>query len=153
MRRSPNSARARTSACSSSAFAEEQAFADADLAAGANQAFPIVGFGGKLAGQQNFDAAVKEIAGRGIARADGLSAGAFAAAIEPRGKDAGVVEDHQVAGLQQFREVAEHDGRTLAAGSLQVQHAGAVAGGEGLLGNEVVGKMEIEVGNQHGVRL
>jgi hypothetical protein len=34
-----------------------------------------------------------------------------------------------------------------------MQHAGAVAGGEGFLGNEFVGKMEVEVRNQHGVRL
>ena len=94
------------------AFAEEQAFADADLAAGTDQAFPIVGVGGKLSRQQHFDAAVEEIAGCGIVRTDRLSAGAFAAAVEPGGKDAGVVEDHQVAGPQQIREIRETGGRT-----------------------------------------
>ena len=44
------------------ALAEKQAFADADFAAGTNQAFPIVRVGGKLAGQQNLDAAVEQIA-------------------------------------------------------------------------------------------
>jgi hypothetical protein len=34
-----------------------------------------------------------------------------------------------------------------------MQHAGTVAGGEGLLRNQVVGKIEVEVGNQHRVRL
>ena len=105
-----------------------------------------------LAGQQNLDAAVEEIAGRRISRADRLSTGAFAAAIEAGGKNAGVVENHEIAGVQQVREVAEQ-AVGMAAGSLQVEHAGAVAGGEGFLGNEVVGKMEVEVGDQHGVRL
>jgi hypothetical protein len=62
-------------------------FADSDLAAGPNQAFPIVGVGGQLAGQQNLDATVEKIAG------------ALAASMEPSGKNAGVVEDHYVAGL------------------------------------------------------
>jgi hypothetical protein len=34
-----------------------------------------------------------------------------------------------------------------------VQHAGVVTGGEGLLGDEFGGKMEVEIGNPHGVRL
>ena len=96
---------------------------------------------------------MEEIAGGRIVRADRVSAGALAAAIEPGGKDAGVVEDHKIARLQQLREIAEQAVGTVAAGSLQVQHAGAVTGGEGLLGNEFVGKMEVEVRNQHGVRL
>jgi hypothetical protein len=130
-------------------FAEKQPFANADLAPGPNQAFPIVGFSGELAGQQNFDAA----AGDGMVRPDSVRAGAFAAAIEPGGKDAGVVEDHEIAGSQQLREVAELAIRILPAAPLQMQHAGTVAGGEGLLRNQVVGKIEVEVGNQHRVRL
>jgi hypothetical protein len=34
-----------------------------------------------------------------------------------------------------------------------MQHTGGVAGREGFLGDEVIGKMEVEVGNQHGFRL
>jgi hypothetical protein len=79
--------------------AEKQAFADADLAAGPNQAFPIVWVGGKLAREQYLDASVEEIAVGRILRADGMSAGAFAATVEPRWKNARVVEDHDVAGL------------------------------------------------------
>jgi hypothetical protein len=41
----------------------------------------------------------------------------------------------------------------VAAASLYMEHAGFVASGEGFLGYEFVGKMEIEVGNQHGVTL
>jgi len=132
---------------------EEQALADAYLATGTNQAFPIVGFGGELPGEQNLDAAAQKIAGCGIVRAEGLSAGALAATIEPGGKDAGVVEDHEIAGPQQIGEVAEQAIGIVAAGALQVQQAGSVTGGEGVLGNELVGKVEVEIGNQHDVRL
>jgi len=96
---------------------------------------------------------MEEIAGRRIVRADRMRAGTFAAAIEPRGEDAGVVEDHQIAELQQVRKVAEQAVGVLAAGSLQLQHAGTVAGSERFLGDEFVGQMEVEVRNQHGVRL
>jgi hypothetical protein len=135
------------------ALTEEQVFAYADLAAGANQAFPIVRIGGELAGQQNLDAAVEEVAGRRIVRADRLSAGAFTATIEPGGKNAGVVEDYEIAGPQQVRKVAEQGIGIAAGGALQVQHARTVTGGEGFLGDEFVGKVEMEIGNQHGVRL
>src|SRR5712691_1840594 len=80
-------------------LAEKQVFANANLAAGSNQAFPIVGRSRELAGEENLDAALEEIASRGIAGTDGVSPSAFAAAIEPCRKDAGVVEDEQIAGL------------------------------------------------------
>jgi hypothetical protein len=34
-----------------------------------------------------------------------------------------------------------------------MQHTRTVAGGEGLLGDEFAGKMEVKIGNPHGVRL
>jgi hypothetical protein len=37
----------------------------------------------------------------------------------------------------------------LAAGSLKVEHAGVIAGGERLLGNEFIRKIEVEVGDEH----
>ena len=134
-------------------LAEEQAFAYADFAAGTNQTFPIVGIGGELAGQQNFDASVENTSGRGIVRTERASADAFAAAIEPGCKDAGVIEDQQISGLQEIWKIAEQAIGIVAAGALQVQHAGAVASGERGLGDEFAGQMEVEVGNQHGVRL
>ena len=67
-------------------------FADANLSAGADQAFPIIWGGSELTGEQNLDAAGERIAGR-------RSAGALAAAIKSGGKDPGVVEDQEVAGL------------------------------------------------------
>ncbi len=131
-------------------IAEEEAFADSDLAAGTNQALPVVGIDGELAGQKNFDAAVKEIASGRIARANRLGVSAFAAAEEPRWKDAGVVENDEIAGLQKVGKFTEQAIRIIAAGSLQAQHAGAVAGGEGFLGDEFAGKVEVEIGNPHG---
>ena len=82
-----------------------------------------------------------------------MGASAFAAAVEAGGKDAGVVKDDKVAGLQQVREVAEPAVRPLPGGALHMQHAGGVAGSERFLSNEVAGKMEVEVRNQHGFRL
>jgi hypothetical protein len=134
-------------------IAEEEAFADSNFAAGANQALPIVGIGGELAGQKNFDAAAKEIAGGRIAFANRLGMSAFAPAIQPGWKHAGIVEDDEIAGLQKVGEFTKQGVRIAAAGSLQAQHAGAVAGGEGLLGDEFDGKVEVEIGDLHGVRL
>ena len=96
---------------------------------------------------------MEEVAGRRIVRADRVSVNAFAAAVKPRRKDAGVVEDDEIAGLQQLRKAAELAVGIPAAGSLQVQHPGAVAGREGFLGDEFRGKVEVEVRNQHNFRL
>lgn len=85
-------------------IAEEETFTDSDLAAGTNQTLPVVGIGGELAGQKNFDAAVQKITGGRIATTERLSASAFAAAIEPGGKNTGIVEDDEIAGLQQVGE-------------------------------------------------
>lgn len=134
-------------------FAEKQSFSNADFATGPYQTLPVVGLDGKLARQQNLDSAAEEITGRWIVRADSLSMDACPAPVKPRWKDSSVVEDHQVAGPQQIWKVAKVAISILAADPLQMQHAGAVASGEGLLGYEFGGKMKVEVGNQHGVRL
>ena len=117
-------------------LSKEQAIANSDFASGLDQAFPIVGIR-ELAGQKNFDAAV----------------GALAAAEEPSGKDAGIIKDDEIAGLQEVREFVEKAVGIAAADAPQVQHAGAVSGGERFLGDEFAGKVEVEVGDPHGVRL
>ena len=86
---------------------EKKTFAHADFTARPDQAFPIVRLGGELARKQNLDAAMQEIAGGGIADADRLCPDTFAAAEEPRRKNASVVEDQQIGGLQQVRKFAE----------------------------------------------
>lgn len=122
-------------------------FTNAELAAGPNQAFPIVGLGGELAGEKDLDTALKKSARGGIVRAYGLNVYAFAPAIKPCGKDAGIVEDQQIAGVKQVRKVAELAIGIVAAGALQMQHPRAVTSRERLLGNEFAGEMEIEIGN------
>jgi hypothetical protein len=126
-------------------LAEVQAFTDADLAAGTDQAFPVIWVGRDLSRQQNFNAAVQEVAGRRITRTDRLSAGALAASIEAGGKNASVIEDHQVTGPQEAREVAKLAIMPFAGTALHVQHPGRVAGSERFLGDQFVGKVEVEL--------
>jgi len=128
---------------------EKKALADADLAAGANQAFPIVGLNRKLPREQDLDTAAKEILGGRILRTDGLRARALAMAVEPRRKNAGVVEDDEIGGPQPLGKVAEEAIGILSAGPLHVQHAGGITRSERILRNEFVGKMEVEVGDEH----
>ena len=132
---------------------EKKAFANADLASGANQALPIVGVKRKLAREQDLNASLQKAACCGIARAHGMRARVFAVAVKTGRQDAGVVENNEIAGAQQIREIAEEAIRVLATGSLKMQHAGAVAGCERLLGNEFFGEMKVEVGDQHRARL
>src|SRR5271166_6383649 len=99
--------------------AEEQPFSDSDFAAGTNQALPIIRLTGNLAGKQNFNASVKKIAGGGIVQAHGLGAGTRPAAVETRGKDTCVVEDHDISRLQELRKVAEHAVGPLSARALK----------------------------------
>jgi hypothetical protein len=118
-------------------IAEEEAFADSNFATGTNQTLPIVGISCELTSEKDFDAA----------------ASGFAASEESRWKDAGIVEDDEIAGLQKVREFPEQAIGMSAAGALQVQHAGAVAGGERFLRDEFDGKVEVEIGDLHAVRL
>jgi len=134
-------------------FAENETLSNSDLTAGPHQAFPIVGFGRELVRQQNLNASMKQIAARSVLRAASLTSAAFASAIEPRRKDAGVVEDHQIAGAQEVRQVAELAVGTAATRSLQLQHPRAVAGRKRLLGNQFVRQMKMKVRDQHALRL
>src|SRR6202044_732680 len=128
---------------------KKKALADADLAAGGNQAFPIVGLNRKLPREQDLDTAAKEILGGRILRTDGLRARALAMAVEPRRKNAGVVEDDEIGGPQPLGKVAEEAIGILSAGPLHVQHAGGITRSERILRNEFVGKMEVEDGDEH----
>jgi len=95
----------------------------ADFAPGPNQAFPVVGLGGKLARQQHLDSAAEEIAGRRIVRADILSTDARPAPVKPRWKNSCIVEDHKIARPQQIRKVAEGAIGILDASPLQMKHS------------------------------
>ena len=82
-------------------------------------------------------------------RTEWLRAETRAASVEPGGKDFCIVEDKQIAPAQKLREVVEQAVGVVSSGALQVQHAGIVAGSQGLLGDELFGKMEVEVGDEH----
>lgn len=86
---------------------EEEMFSDTDFSSRAHKAFPFVGLELQLPGEEDLDAPAKKIAGRGIARAQCFRTESAAASIEARGEDASVVEDDEVAGAQEFGEVAE----------------------------------------------
>jgi len=122
-------------------------FSNVELAAGPNQAFPIVGLTGELAREKNLDTALKKLASGRIGPAYGLNMYAFAPAKKACGKDASIVEDQQIAGMKQVRKIAELAIGMVAAGALQMQHPRAVTSRERLLGNEFAGEMEMEVGN------
>lgn len=134
-------------------FAEEQAFADADFAAGTNQALPVVWLGRELAGEQDLDASVKEIASGGVAAADGLGSEAGAMPVETGGKNASVVKNYNVVRAQKIGKIAEMAVVKLSGCAVEVQHAGTIACGKRLLGDEFFGKMEVEIRNQHSLRV
>lgn len=60
-----------------------------------------------MTSEEDLDASRKKVARCGILRAYGLSAISAAVAVEASVKYAGVVEDEQVVGAQEVREVAE----------------------------------------------
>ena len=88
-------------------IAKIQPFAYANFSSGADQAFPFVGLLLQLPGQQDLDASVQKIARGGILRAERLRFESSTAAIQPRGKDLGVVEDYEIAGTKQVRKFAK----------------------------------------------
>ncbi len=121
-------------------LSEEQTFTHADFSSGADQALPFIGFWRELAGQENFDASTQEISRGGICRAEWLRLDPTPAAIQPGGKDAGVVEHHQVIGSQQVRKIPELQVSQLRLAAIQVQQARPCPVGRGLLSNEFLGK-------------
>ena len=134
-------------------FPEEKTFSYGDFAAGSNETLPFVGIMAKLAGEQDFDAAVEKLAGSRVMRAERLGMEAGAAGVESRGKDSGVVEDDEIVGTQKIGKITK-----LAVGQCFVsrpnlqQTRGATVG-EGLLGDEFFGEIVVEIGDQHAFRL
>src|SRR5262249_26039246 len=74
-------------------------------------------------------------------------------AEEARGKDAAVVDDQQVAGWKQRREVVKETVLVSAGIAMEVQHARTSAHRQRFLRNEFFRKMEVEVGDPHRFRL
>lgn len=124
---------------------EEKMLADGDFAAGADEAFPVIGIVLQLFCEEDFDASAEEVAGGRIVRAQGLGLQTSTAAIEAGGKDASVVEDDEVCGAKQAGEVAEiemFDG-SVEGGKMQKSRGGAV--GERLLGDQFVRKFVVKI--------
>ena len=102
------------------------------------------GLGCDLFGEEDFDEA-------GWLGRAGLRARAGAGGEEARGQDAGVVENEEIAGLEELREVGEEVVAECSGGAVEDQHtAGAALGGR-VLGDEFGGKIVMEVGDEHRV--
>jgi len=143
------------------AVKEEEGFAGADLAGGADEDAPEIfgrmggGAGGlgfglgfvlvcDLFGEEDFDEA------GGLGRAV-LGARADAGGEEARWQDAGVVENEEIAGLEELREIGEEVVAECSGGAVEDEHtAGAALGGR-VLGDEFGGQVVMEVGDEHWV--
>ena len=90
---------------------------------------------------------MEQVSGRGVAAADGLGAEAGAEAIKAGGENASVVQNDNIARAEEIGEIAEVAVEIFAGFALQVQHAGTVAGGKWLLGDEFFRQVEVEVGD------
>ena len=110
--------------------AEKNVLADADLAAGPDQALPLVWILTQLPSQQNFDAPLEEIARRGVVGTDRLGLRATPPAVEPGGKYAGVVEHEKVVGPQKAGKVAEDEVLGSSGLPIQVEHPRSAAVGQ-----------------------
>jgi len=120
---------------------EEETVAGLNLAAGADESGPVVR--GKLLGQEDFDAAGwvgGAVLGLLAARAGGVETGR---------NDAAVVEDQQVARLQDFGEVAEKIVAVVCSGAVDEHHAAGATNERRGLSDQVFGEVEMEVGYTH----
>lgn len=133
--------------------AEEKMLADGDLAPRADKTFPFIGIMAELASKEDLGPSVEKIPCGGIPRANGLRVESGATRIETRRKDARVVEDNEIVGTEKMGEIAELAVGKCFVSCAYVEQARGGTVGEGLLGNEFRGKIEVEIGDQHGFRL
>jgi hypothetical protein len=88
-------------------FSEEELLADCDLAAGTDQALPLIWILRELPSQQNFDTAAEKIPSCGIVRTDRMGLKPGPASVQSRRKHAGIVEYDQIVSPQELGKVAE----------------------------------------------
>jgi hypothetical protein len=123
-----------------------QRLADLNLARGPNQRSPQVFAGGcrvvDLLGEED----LYQSAGLGRVV---LGACAAAGGKETRGQDAGVVQNEEIAGLEEVGEVGEEVVAQGPGCSVEDQHAARSALGRRVLGDEFCGQVEAEVGDKH----
>ena len=92
-----------------------------------------------MLGEEDFDAAGG--VGGVVLRLQAAGAGG----VEARGDDAAVVEDEEVAGLEDFGEIAEVIVLIVAGVAVEDEHAAGASDGWRGLGDEVFGEVEMEV--------
>jgi hypothetical protein len=139
-------------------IAEAKFFTDADLAAGPHETFPLISIIRPLACQQNFYSPAEKISGCWILRAWGLGLFSASVAVEPGREHARIVQDQQVAGLQQVGEFAKRPilpALTLPTARMpsQMQQARTGAVRQRLLRNAFRRQIIMEVRDEHRVRL
>src|SRR5215831_1984680 len=88
-------------------ISEEEVLADRNFSAGPNEALPVLRIGLQLAREEDFDASAKEVARCWIVWTENLRLKASAAAIQAGGKHSSVVEDDEVVGSNEIREITE----------------------------------------------
>ncbi len=110
--------------------------------AGLTSADQSLWLGGEPLREQDFDVAAGR--GRVVLRGEAARGGE-----EARGKHAGVVEDQQVAGLEQRGQVGEVVVGEGAGAAVERHHAAAAAHRGRLLRDEVFGEVVVEVGDEH----
>jgi hypothetical protein len=93
-------------------------------------------------GEEDFDAA------GGDGRV-GLGAEAGAGGVEARGENPGVVEDEEVAGVEELWEVGEEVVGEGAGAAVEGEHAAGATDLGRVLRDEVLGEVVVEVGNKH----
>lgn len=104
-------------------------FADEEFFAGTDEGSPAVALGIESAEKKDLN-----------------FAGAAGTGAKEAGRDdAGIVEDHAIARLQVGREIAELVVMKGLSGSVEDEHAGIGASGEGLTGDELVGEIVLKV--------
>jgi len=121
---------------------EVEGLAGLDLFCGLYKGCPVVVLGGQPPGKKDFDVA----AGSGavvLCRKTG------AGGVESCGQDAGVVEDKEIAGLQQLRKISEEMVGEPTRLAVEREHTAGAADRWRVLGNEVFGEIVVEFGDKH----
>jgi len=88
-------------------IAEVQPFTRHDLLSRTNQCLPELFLSGQATRQQHLNTSLQELPRRRVRRTQFLCMAATAMPEQPCGKHLGVIENHQVRGMQQLWKVAE----------------------------------------------
>ncbi len=124
------------------AIGEADALAGADFAAGTNQSFPDGWL--EFAEEKDFDGRRKQLRGGA-----GRRGGGQAASEEAGGKDACIIEDHELIAAKERGKIAEAAIVEFAGGQIEEQEARGIARIQGTLGDGMGREVVIEIGKVH----